>query len=107
MQLVSGAAGSTEENDAQREGELGFFLRFARHAGLDGIGVGHGNFLSYGALELPPESDVEAPHGGRLLLPAGFLAGASAVASPAARRRYGGPAPLGVEPPLHRPRRGR
>lgn len=56
-----------DEAPAHRDGEVGFFLRFGRAAGLDQIGRGHGHFLSVGGLESP---DGEAP-----VLPAGFARG--------------------------------
>ncbi len=69
-----------DECDAHRESELGFFIRFARMAGLDRIGSGRGNFLSYGAFEIPEGSSVRAPAGAssaagcKRLIPAGFAA---------------------------------
>lgn len=60
-----------EESPEQRDSEVGFFLRFGRHAGLDRIGRGHGTFLSYGGLELPEDSSVKG-NGSRTLMPAGF-----------------------------------
>lgn len=52
------------ESAAHRDGELGFFVRFARAAGLDRYGAAHARFLSVGAFESP------AAEGGPLL-PAG------------------------------------
>jgi uptake hydrogenase large subunit len=61
-------------SDDHASSELGFFLRFCRGAGLDRIGRGHGNFLSFGGLEMPHETCVQA--GGRShLLPAGLARG--------------------------------
>lgn len=57
-----------DEAEAHRTGVVGFFLRFAGAAGLDRIGRGPGNFLSYGSLDLPGEA-------GRQLVPAGTLIG--------------------------------
>ncbi len=51
----------TDENAAQRDGEVGFFLRFSRQAGLGGLGRGYGHFLSFGALDLPADTRVQAP----------------------------------------------
>ncbi|MBI4860259.1 MAG: nickel-dependent hydrogenase large subunit [Candidatus Riflebacteria bacterium] len=64
-----------EESDAHRESELGFFIRFAREIGLDGIGKGHGNFVSYGSFELPEGTQVRGPRRDGLLVPAGFAQG--------------------------------
>ncbi|MCF8086074.1 MAG: nickel-dependent hydrogenase large subunit [Desulfohalobiaceae bacterium] len=62
-----------EESRAHRESEVGFFLRFARQAGLDEIGGGHNRFLSYGSLPLPSTSAVSGTNG--QLLGAGFANG--------------------------------
>lgn len=58
-----------EESAAHRDSELGFYIRFARAAGLEATGRGHGNFLSYGSLGLPA--------GDGLLIPAGFARGSA------------------------------
>ncbi|MEW6754263.1 MAG: nickel-dependent hydrogenase large subunit [Candidatus Latescibacterota bacterium] len=63
-----------EESAAHRDGELGFFLRFARQAGLDAIGRGPGAFLSVGGLDLPQDTGLRGPGGGQLV-PAGFAQG--------------------------------
>ena len=63
-----------DENQAHRESEVGFFLRFARAAGLHDLGRGPNRFLSYGNFPLPLETAVEGA-GGRLLR-AGFAVGA-------------------------------
>jgi hydrogenase large subunit len=49
-----------EECDSHRESDLGFFLRFSRDIGLETIGQGYKNFLSYGAFELPQHSAVQS-----------------------------------------------
>ncbi|MFZ5569624.1 MAG: nickel-dependent hydrogenase large subunit [Thermodesulfobacteriota bacterium] len=61
-----------DENPDHREKEIGFFIRFAREAGLEQIGRGHGNFLCYGLLDMPQNTAVKPPNGGPNLLPAGF-----------------------------------
>ncbi|MBI4720206.1 MAG: nickel-dependent hydrogenase large subunit [Chitinivibrionia bacterium] len=64
------------EGAAHRDSEVGFYLRFAQQAGLDAIGAGHGNFLSYGALDLPQKTRVKSPiENGTCLMPAGFARG--------------------------------
>lgn len=65
-----------EESAAHRDSELGFYIRFAREAGLDAIGAGHGNYISFPSLEIPTGSQVrghdrDANH----LVPAGFSKG--------------------------------
>ncbi len=68
-----------EEGSAQRDGDVGFFLRFARAAGLRDRGQGYGHFLSYGSLDLPADTAVVA--GGGQLVAAGFVADFGAVQS--------------------------
>lgn len=62
-----------DENAAQHDGDLGFFVRYARAIGLDRLGRGHGNFLSFGACDLPQGTQVRAEAGG--FVPAGFAQG--------------------------------
>lgn len=64
-----------EESPAHRDSEIGFFLRFARQAGLDAIGRGHDRFLSFGGLVLPQQTSVTGKDG--RLVPAGYVAGDS------------------------------
>ena len=63
------------ESAAQRDSDAGFFLRFAREAGLHALGQGHGHFLSYGSLELPGDSAVAGSGAGKQLVGSGFVAG--------------------------------
>jgi hydrogenase large subunit len=49
-----------EERPEHRESDLGFLLRYGRSLGLDMVGRGSGRFLSYGALDLPEGTRVEA-----------------------------------------------
>jgi uptake hydrogenase large subunit len=62
-----------DENPLHRESEVGFFIRFARLAGLDLIGRGSNRFLSYGNYSLPTETTL-AGIGGRLMA-AGYAVG--------------------------------
>ncbi len=64
-----------EENESQREGEVGFFVRFARAAGLDRIGRGHGNYLSFGSLDMPETTSVVPPRRGTTFVASGFARG--------------------------------
>ncbi len=64
-----------EESDTHRESDLGFYIRFAREIGLDKIGRGHGNFISYGSFELPVDTQVHGSSNGNHLIPAGFAQG--------------------------------
>jgi len=61
------------EDPARRDGDVGFFLRFARMAGLHALGQGHGNFVSYGSLELPSETAVGGHGTDKQLVAAGFV----------------------------------
>lgn len=67
-----------EECEAHQAGELGFFLRYGRAIGLDDLGRAHGNFLSYGYLDLPEGSAVRGPRTEARLVPAGFAEGVNA-----------------------------
>jgi uptake hydrogenase large subunit len=67
-----------EESPDHRDSEIGFFLRFAREAGLDAIGRGHNRFLSFGSLGLPGQTSVTGKDG--RLVPAGYAAGHGASA---------------------------
>ncbi len=55
------------------ESEVGFFLRFAREAGLDTIGRGPNHYLSYGSYPLPEETSVKGRDG--KLVAAGIATG--------------------------------
>ncbi len=72
-----------DENNSQRESEVGFLLRFGRELGLDAIGRGNEAFLSYGSLDLP--SDTGVPASTRQLVAAGVVRRATAEAFDAAR----------------------
>ena len=47
-----------DENSSHRNSEVGFFIRFAREAGLESIGHGPKHFLSYGNLNLPEDTAI-------------------------------------------------
>ncbi len=61
-----------DESESHAKSDLGFFIRFAKKAGLDKLGKGHGNFISFGALDLPENTAVVSYAGDRLFLPSGF-----------------------------------
>ncbi len=61
------------EAEAHRQGDLGFFLRFAGQAGLDRLGSWPGGFLSYGALDLPADSTAAGASDQQKIIAAGFL----------------------------------
>ena len=67
-----------DEKDDHWESDLGFFIRFARSAGLDKIGKGCGNFISFGSLHIPEGSKVESLALGKTFFPAGFFRGLTA-----------------------------
>ena len=65
-----------DENDSQRNSQVGFFLRFGRAIGLDWVGKGCGRFLSFGSLDLPEDTAIQPLSGqGSQLAPAGFANG--------------------------------
>jgi len=64
-----------DESESHRESDLGFFIRFSREAGLEDTGKGHGNFISFGALDIPADTEVENNGDGDTLVPAGFSVG--------------------------------
>lgn len=61
------------ESLSHRESEVGFFIRFARQAGLDSMGKGPNRYLSYGNYTLPKETAVQG-RGNRLVC-SGFATG--------------------------------
>lgn len=61
-----------DESDAHRNGEVGFFIRFSKLSGLDKIGKGHGNFLSYGGFDLPETTEAKGIAGDTRFVPSGF-----------------------------------
>lgn len=64
-----------EESPAHWSGEVGFFIRLARRLGLDTLGRGHGNFLSYGAFDLPDDTEVRGRTETGTLIAGGFARG--------------------------------
>ncbi len=62
-----------QEKDNHQQGELGFFIRFSREAGLDGIGQGPERYLSFGGFPLPQNTSIQGPN--NLLLPPGSARG--------------------------------
>jgi len=64
------------ENDRHAQSELGFFIQYARAIGLEKLGAGHGNFISYGQLEIPERSEVKSRIADSdSIIPAGFAQG--------------------------------
>ena len=62
-----------DEKQCHRDSELGFYIQYARAIGLHNIGKGHGNFISFGQLDLPENSKVLSRiKNSRCLIPAGF-----------------------------------
>ena len=64
-----------DESEQHRDSDLGFYLRFAREAGFEEFGKGHGNFISFGSLDMPEGTEVECFGEGDTLVPAGFAVG--------------------------------
>jgi len=61
-----------EEKDSHRDSHLGFLIRYARRIGLDKIGMGHENYISYGGFELPENTSLQVTEGQKCLVPVGF-----------------------------------
>lgn len=75
-----------EESPTHRDSDLGFFIRFARQIGLDRMGRGHGNYLSFGQLDLPLNTRVRGRDSDSAqLIPAGFACGTETSAFDQAR----------------------
>jgi len=64
-----------EESPTHRESDLGFLIRCGRSMGLDHIGKGYDAYVSYGSLQMPEETSVQAPGGAPFLEPGGFARG--------------------------------
>ncbi len=64
-----------EEKEEHKNGDLGFFIRFCREAGLSEIGRGHNNYISFGGLEMPRNTSVAAMGKGTSFIPAGYSEG--------------------------------
>ncbi len=62
-----------DECDSQHESDLGFYIRFLREAGLDKTGKGYGNFLCFGSLDMPENTDVVSMGGSKHFIPSGFF----------------------------------
>ena len=60
------------EAESHQNSDLGFYIRFAKKAGLRNIGKGHGNFISFGSLDLPEATNIKSLNEHRQLLPCGF-----------------------------------
>ncbi len=61
-----------EESESHADSDLGFFIRFSEEIGLDKIGKGHDNFISFGAFDMPEDTSVRSLNHEKTLLPAGF-----------------------------------
>lgn len=61
-----------DEADSHANSDLGFFIRFAREAGLDKLGKGHGNFISFGSMDMPENTVIKSRNNDGLFLPSGF-----------------------------------
>jgi hydrogenase large subunit len=72
-----------DEKPSHRDSEVGFFIRYARQAGLHAFGKGPARFLSYGNFTLPRETAVTGADG--RLLPSGFAAGIEVASFAAAK----------------------
>jgi Ni,Fe-hydrogenase I large subunit len=59
------------ESESHKAGDLGFFMRFCREAGLHKMGKGTEKFLSYGGVDMPRETAVRGS--GNFMIPGGFF----------------------------------
>jgi hydrogenase large subunit len=64
-----------EEEPSHRDSDLGFFIRLAREIGLNNMGKGHGNFITYGSFVIPEQTSVQGRVPGNHLFPPGFARG--------------------------------
>lgn len=55
------------ESQKHRESEAGFLIRFAINSGIDKIGRGTENFISFGSLSIPESTTVMPKAGGRFV----------------------------------------
>ena len=62
-----------DETVTHAHSDIGFYLRFAREAGLKKLGRGCGNFISFGSLDLPEDTAVKPQGKNRQFLPSGFF----------------------------------
>jgi len=49
-----------EERSSHRESDLGFFVRFSKMASMDKLGKGYEDFISFGSMDMPEETEVVA-----------------------------------------------
>lgn len=61
------------EKESHRNGDLGFYIRFAHLIRLDSLGKGHGNFLSFGQLDLPTGTEIQGRASNSQLFAPGFI----------------------------------
>ncbi len=61
-----------DEAKSHQESDLGFYIRYAGAVGLEHIGRGHGNFVSFGSLDFPETTSVSGFDANRQLLRSGF-----------------------------------
>ena len=62
-----------QEADSHAQSDMGFYIRFAKEAGLERIGEGYGNFICFGSLDLPEDTKVRRSNKGRQFIPPGFF----------------------------------
>jgi hydrogenase large subunit len=75
-----------EESASHRYSDLGFYLRYGPEIGLDRIGGGHGNFISFDQFDLPAGTTVRGRMGdARVLVPGGLARGVQVEAVDEAR----------------------
>ena len=66
-----------EADDSHRTSDLGFYIRFSTKAGLDKLGRGYGNFISFGLLDMPQQTNLCPADGPGHFFSPGFAIGPS------------------------------
>lgn len=61
-----------DDSKSHYNGDMGFFIRASELIGLDKIGRGHGNFISFGQLDMPENRGQSMRRGDSYYFPAGF-----------------------------------
>jgi len=69
-----------DECEPHHESDLAFYIRFLRQLGMDRIGKGYGNFICFGALDMPEQTDVISAGGSEHLFHSGFYTGREIMA---------------------------
>lgn len=66
-----------EESDSHRQSEIGLYVRYGRSIGLEAIGSGHGNFVSFGNADLNWADKASGPGAPDVFFDSGFASGSN------------------------------